>query len=338
VSLLGTCRAEAQTGGSVTPSRSDNPEPSSGLVSRAPSPDGLESENLEPGVVHWMLTAILTATLVAGLFRVCKVLRNGEIDNPLRQAPQGMRPVECGGCHAMQYVPTHGRIFICFYCRAANRIPVLDQRAPEQPTIALVSAEGPLLGCTFRWSMDPTCFRFTEMEKGELSDAEVATRSAAIPIGLRRPRSNDGLENLATDDEEALAHTTNSLVASDVAGGTSGATILGRPIAGFPPPDDLQSNVSINSKRSKNSEEASLLPQCVVCLDAAGTVIMLPCAHGGVCEGCATRIVQNRASGGAHCPHCRADIDKLIKIDGVDHDLRQVRGVELRIPMARPLT
>lgn len=83
-------------------------------------------------------------------------------------------------------------------------------------------------------------------------------------------------------------------------------------------------------------------------------MVLLPCAHGGVCEEpmdgwetfaigervlyaevsrpsanfeehsdifkrveqrtwqeCVTRIVQNRAFGGAHCPHCRSNISSL---------------------------
>lgn len=75
------------------------------------------------------------------------------------------------------------------------------------------------------------------------------------------------------------------------------------------------------------------LPACVICLDAASNVVLLPCAHGGVCEECATRIAQARASGGAHCPHCRANIETLVKITAVDGI--NVKGVELKIPIAR---
>eukprot|EP00434_Breviolum_minutum_P030320 symbB.v1.2.026820.t2/scaffold2709.1/size72633/3 len=76
------------------------------------------------------------------------------------------------------------------------------------------------------------------------------------------------------------------------------------------------------------------LPQCVVCLDETGNMVLLPCAHGGVCEDCVTRIVQNRAFGGAHCPHCRSGISTIVKLQEVEGEL--AKGVELRIPMARP--
>lgn len=77
------------------------------------------------------------------------------------------------------------------------------------------------------------------------------------------------------------------------------------------------------------------LPQCVVCLDEPGCMVLLPCAHGGVCEECVTRIVQNRAFGGAHCPHCRSNISTIVKLQEVEGEL--AKGVELRIPMARPV-
>lgn len=78
------------------------------------------------------------------------------------------------------------------------------------------------------------------------------------------------------------------------------------------------------------------LPQCVVCLDETGNMVLLPCAHGGVCEECVTRIVQNRAFGGAHCPHCRSGIRTIVKLQEVEGEL--AKGVELRIPMARPVS
>jgi len=70
-----------------------------------------------------------------------------------------------------------------------------------------------------------------------------------------------------------------------------------------------------------------------VCLDMPGNMVLLPCAHGSVCEECVTRIVQNRASGGAHCPHCRSNIQVLVKISEIEGEI--ARGLELRIPMAR---
>ncbi|CAE7513957.1 unnamed protein product [Symbiodinium natans] len=82
----------------------------------------------------------------------------------------------------------------------------------------------------------------------------------------------------------------------------------------------------------ENASTGERFPQCVVCLDEPGCMVLLPCAHGGVCEACVTRIVQNRAFGGSHCPHCRSTISTIVKLQEVEGEL--AKGVELRIPMA----
>lgn len=77
------------------------------------------------------------------------------------------------------------------------------------------------------------------------------------------------------------------------------------------------------------------LPACQICMDAPGDAVLMPCAHGGICKACATKIVQNDSTGGSVCPHCRSDITMVVKIDDVDGE--NVRGTELRIPIARPM-
>lgn len=90
----------------------------------------------------------------------------------------------------------------------------------------------------------------------------------------------------------------------------------------------------VDVETASNAENG--LPQCVVCLDEIGNMVLLPCAHGGVCEECTTRIVQNRAFGGAHCPHCRSAISTIVKLEEVEGAM--AKGIELRIPMARPVS
>eukprot|EP00435_Cladocopium_sp_Y103_P052509 s916_g16.t1 len=90
----------------------------------------------------------------------------------------------------------------------------------------------------------------------------------------------------------------------------------------------------VDVETASNAENG--LPQCVVCLDEIGNMVLLPCAHGGVCEECTTRIVQNRAFGGAHCPHCRSAISTIVKLEEVEGEM--AKGIELRIPMARPVS
>merc|ERR1712135_226251 len=94
------------------------------------------------------------------------------------------------------------------------------------------------------------------------------------------------------------------------------------------------SNRSEKSMRSCVSIQSNVgLPLCVVCLDAIGSVVLLPCAHGGICEGCATTIAQDQSRGGAHCPHCRTTIDTLVVLNEIVGDV--AAGVEIRVPIAR---
>lgn len=99
-------------------------------------------------------------------------------------------------------------------------------------------------------------------------------------------------------------------------------------------PSRPQRALEVDVETASNAENG--LPQCVVCLDEIGNMVLLPCAHGGVCEECTTRIVQNRAFGGAHCPHCRSAISTIVKLEEVEGAM--AKGIELRIPMARPVS
>lgn len=74
---------------------------------------------------------------------------------------------------------------------------------------------------------------------------------------------------------------------------------------------------------------------CQICMDAPSDALLMPCAHGGLCRACATKIAQNASSGGAVCPHCRSEITMVVKIDEIDGE--KVQGTELRIPIARPV-
>jgi hypothetical protein len=66
------------------------------------------------------------------------------------------------------------------------------------------------------------------------------------------------------------------------------------------------------------------LMNCVVCLDAVRSVVLLPCKHLAVCQDCAERILQQGAPGNispgdgsssssiGHCPICRAEVESHI--------------------------
>ncbi|CAE8649466.1 unnamed protein product, partial [Polarella glacialis] len=100
-----------------------------------------------PGTLHWVLAVLLILVLVVGLMRVCRVLRMSENITIARSAPEGMRTVECGSCRIAQYVSAQGRIFICFSCHCANRIPIEIPRMAEQE---LVIPVGPLKKFEFK--------------------------------------------------------------------------------------------------------------------------------------------------------------------------------------------
>lgn len=247
-----------------------------------------EPEDLAPGAMQWILALVLIAALVSGLMRVYQVLKATEqsTDSALASlhAPEGMRPVECGGCRTMQHVSLHGRIFICFSCHSANRISPEALRAPEPD---LVAPTGPLMKFEFQKGGEHF---WQELKREEIEESAAANVAAQLskPVIIGRPA---GVEVIEKDEVPYAERTENSDI------------------------------------------EAGVVPPCAVCFDSPGCMVLLPCAHGGVCENCATRIAQNRASGGAHCPHCRSSIEALVKLHEIDDD--NAKGIEYRIPIAR---
>lgn len=290
----------------------------------------LESvSDIAPSAIHWAIAVLLSVALVGGLLRVARVLQKTDsIISPARHAPDGMRPVQCGACHTMQHVTMHGRIFICFSCHSANRI-VMDPSITVSEELPLVSATGPLR--RFEFKREGEIF-FQETSRAEIDEGEAEQLIAAAD------RSTAARANNATC-VAADTHADNQPVA--VVDLEAGETDAPTPSHGLPAPSligqqdpELISNHSITSKKSRMSRiSANGMPTCVVCLEEIGNMVLLPCAHGGVCDGCITRIAQNRASGGAHCPTCRSNIETLVKIHKVDG--LSVQGVEYRIPMAR---
>lgn len=83
-----------------------------------------------------------------------------------------------------------------------------------------------------------------------------------------------------------------------------------------------------------NSTEPRIveLPACHVCFDRPSDIILLPCAHGGLCEKCAIKIAQDW-SNEPKCPQCRQNMETLVKLEDVSDDRRLVTGTEFRIPM-----
>lgn len=85
------------------------------------------------------------------------------------------------------------------------------------------------------------------------------------------------------------------------------------------------------------------LAACSICMDQTGDMVLLPCAHGGICEACTRQICSLRAAaqavaGGAPpagvCPVCRRGIERVIKIYDIASDTGQIKAEEVRIPIA----
>jgi len=281
--------------------------------------------DLAPSAIHWALAVILGVALIGGLIRVAHVLQKEDGIAPMRHAPEGMRPVQCGACQAMQHVTMHGRIFICFSCHSANRIAMDPIGSSDEPL--LVAATGPLR--CFEFKREGENF-FQETKRVEIADAEAAqliASSATLP-----PEATAQTSLLADSANGAVIEGNEMATTADLEAGDSNAPrVLGNQCQDA---ELISNNPSVCSRKSKMSGDGSL-PTCVVCLEDPGNMVLLPCAHGGVCDGCITRIAQNRASGGAHCPHCRSVIETLVRIHKVDGN--NIKGVEFRIPIARAL-
>lgn len=314
-----------------------------------PTKEG-EPTELTPNVIHWILAIILGIALVAGLVHVYRVLQKEDAISPVRRTPpEGMRAVQCGACHSMQHVTVHGRIFICYSCHNANRI-AMDISSDQQQE--LVTATGPLRKFEFKREGE-NFFQETQRAEIEAGEEAAALAATAAPVAsttgteANGPVANEVPESSPTDTNDAGASNEVQASAGDTTGDIEQGN--GNAVAGADTADGAENGSAvpaqvIGRQASENPSESSRksrpewswgLAPCVVCLDSPGNMVLLPCAHGSVCEECATRIAQNRASGGAHCPHCRADIETLVKITGVEGEA--VKGVEFRIPIARTL-
>lgn len=239
-------------------------------------PNG-SSEIPTPGTIQWMISVALGLALFAVLLRICRVIRITSAMTLRRLAPEGMRTVQCGSCHAAQYVRLDGHIFICCGCHTANRLP-LDAPSPYQE---LFAPTGPLKLFEFKKGGDNY---WQELSQMDLPDSQDTT-----------------LVSISVEDRQKTS-----------------PVIIGNSVKD----DDVETESNYGP-----------IPQCVVCLDNPGCMVVLPCAHGSVCEACVTRIVQNRATGGVHCPHCRSDINMIVKISEIAGEM--AKGIEYRIPMAR---
>ena len=72
------------------------------------------------------------------------------------------------------------------------------------------------------------------------------------------------------------------------------------------------------------------VPLCSVCMDGPGDMVLLPCAHGAICEACAQHISRNLSVGGSLCPKCRVEITQLVRLSELHP--KKAKGVSVIIP------
>ena len=73
-----------------------------------------------------------------------------------------------------------------------------------------------------------------------------------------------------------------------------------------------------------------VVPQCQVCMDGPGDMVLLPCSHGAICEACAKHIAKNLSVGGNHCIKCREEIKQLVRLSELYPET--ATGVTVRVP------
>jgi hypothetical protein len=264
-----------------------------------------------PNAMQWVLAAILVSLLFAHLARIWRVLRGENTLVLQHSAPDGMRTVQCGQCQKMQYLQISVRNFICYDCQSTNRLTVdLLRSASGTPVPELVENTGPCKRYEFRRQGNLYWQMINEEEDGQVTD-----------ITAEPEKSGEVDPERGNQPAEADADTARAEPGPDE------------------PADAATSATRVGEDDVENGSRAGEWESCGVCWDNPGYMVLLPCSHGNVCEYCATRIAQNRATGGSHCPHCRADITMLVKLTDLrtENDEVLARGVEHRVPIARVL-
>lgn len=63
--------------------------------------------------------------------------------------------------------------------------------------------------------------------------------------------------------------------------------------------------------KDKEKEKVIVPPECTLCVTKFANVVLLPCGHGGLCEGCLLKAY----SKSTECYMCKAFIEKAVRID-----------------------
>lgn len=74
------------------------------------------------------------------------------------------------------------------------------------------------------------------------------------------------------------------------------------------PISDAESDVCCSHSEAGAVEEATAIGNCVICLDASATHVIVPCGHQAFCAECAKKFKNSS------CPCCRTTITQIIKV------------------------
>jgi hypothetical protein len=120
--------------------------------------------------------------------------------------------------------------------------------------------------------------------------------------------------SLAVDAWEEL----NKAAGSENAPVTA-AAVAARSDAAANPAAEGSSSATASSKAAKPqhaAEQLFALQHCVVCLDAPRSVVLMPCRHAVLCQGCSQLMLQQArrevAGGLPRCPMCREQVHQHI--------------------------
>lgn len=194
----------------------------------------------------------------------------------------------------------------------------------SQPPPGLVEAKPKTWGCV------PGCGKSSAAAK--TAHAAQST-TAGFSINCGNCAQAQSVQNCLTAFVCDSCHRVNRIVIEDP--GTRRVSIVPKNS-----PDEFQLVRTSSSTFTPESAELDksqlkphndmLVPQCTVCMDGPGDMVLLPCSHGAICEACAQHISRNLSVGGAHCPKCRVDIHQLVRV--CELHAQAARGVPVLVP------
>lgn len=133
-------------------------------------------------------------------------------------------------------------------------------------------------------------------------------------------RVNDTVYNVRADDPSREAATEAGTASSHVAfrEGTARSACVGATSPSAAGKRYLQRRATADGTAINEDDEDDILEQtCTICYMQKMEVIILPCKHGGMCEGClrSSIFAKPAQKGGRCCPLCRRKVQEVIRID-----------------------